>query len=102
MVKPGFENIIQLRPSQRYTLKLASNPSTGYDWEVQKGYDMQVIQIVSSKYYSKASPKMVGAGGVRSWQIKALQKGQAKLTLVYKRSWEKEIAEKKIICFQVK
>ena len=39
---------IDIRANQEFAIALASNPTTGYDWEAS--YDENMLQLVESKY----------------------------------------------------
>ncbi len=45
---------------------------------------------------------LVGAGGTQYFQFKVLKKGNTETTLVYKRSWEEEIEDKKVFKVNIK
>jgi len=81
---------VALKPGQTFTLTLDSNPTTGYSWEFV-GLDSQnVVEVVKQEY--KADSKLIGSGGVDTIRLKAVQVGEAVITLVYHRSWEKDVA----------
>ena len=45
---------------------------------------------------------LVGAGGTELFRFKALKKGEAEITMSYKRSWETEILDQKAFTVDVK
>ena len=51
-----------------FTIKLRSNPTTGFSWFLV-GYDSNLIQPISHKYYAPDT-KLVGAGGYEKWVFK--------------------------------
>jgi predicted secreted protein len=75
-------------------IALESNPSTGYSW--QASYDESLLELVEESY------ELVGAGGTELFRFKALEKGEAEITMVYKRPWETEILEQKVFTVDVK
>lgn len=65
--------------------------STGYSWREE--FDESFLKLVGSGYESPPEPKrgeppLVGAPGTRSFQFKALKKGETKVTMVCKQPWE--------------
>lgn len=75
-----------------FKIVLASNPTTGYSWQLQD-YDKKIITLIKHAYIP---PKMVvpGAGGYEAWRFKVklnnFNKQQTTyLKMLYKRPWEK-------------
>ena len=86
---------IDIGVNQEFVIALGANPTTGYDWEVS--LDETILELVEKTYKlpEEAEHEVVGAGGVDYFRFKALKAGETEITLVYKRSWEKEdIAQK--------
>ena len=73
------------------TVRLDSNPTTGYMWEY-KISDDKVFELLTDEYVGPEDNGMVGAGGqwVASFKPTFLKDGDVKLTLMYKRSWESQ------------
>ncbi len=67
-------------------VKLASNASTGFDWEKVRLSDDTVIQKVSNQYNPPAS-SLPGAGGIEIWKFKALKKGTSAVFMEYSQPW---------------
>lgn len=80
---------ITLEKGQQMVLKLASNPTTGFDWEIV-GLDPAVLQQVGEVEY-KSDSMLIGSGGVNTWIFEAVDTGGMNLQLIYHRSWEKDI-----------
>lgn len=81
-----------LSVGQTVVVKLTSNPSTGYGWDV-KQTEHGVLQQVNHAFEQQhTNPPMPGAGGTEVWAFKALKTGQQTLHFAYSRSWEKDIA----------
>ena len=80
---------IVLEKGQVLVLKLASNPTTGYDWEIA-GLDNAILQQKGDVAY-KSESALIGSGGIDTWTFEAVNSGQTHLQLVYHRSWEKDI-----------
>ena len=73
-------------------IQLASNPSTGFTWEV-KDLDAAMLEPVGEPEFKDADtpPGLVGAGGTLSTTFHALKPGSTTLTLVYHRPWETDV-----------
>jgi inhibitor of cysteine peptidase len=89
---------INLKVGDSFYLRLPENPSTGYSWvlNVSQGLGGNL----TGNYFSEQLPEevkqpLVGAGGVRIWQIKANSAGSQQVTGIYKRPFENETGEEK-------
>ena len=67
-----------------FSLKLDSNPSTGYSWQAE--YDESHLELTNRNFVPSSTA--VGAGGVEEITFKALKTGETTLTMTYKRVWE--------------
>lgn len=73
------------------TLELAENPSTGYAWNLTA---TPGLRIDSDEYVPAApSAPVVGAGGVRRWELTAVAPGLQRIAGVYARPWENATAD---------
>lgn len=78
--------VVRVPPGQQFQVVLRSNPSTGYQWEVQHVYPQRVVRLVGSRYEADPSrPRTPGAGGQERWTFEALEPGPATVALVYRR-----------------
>ena len=71
------------------TVTLASNPTTGYGWQVVEINNTVLVQDGDPEY--KQEPGMdglVGAGGSETFRFKGAGAGRTTLTLGYMRPWE--------------
>jgi inhibitor of cysteine peptidase len=80
---------VELSKGQALDISLASNPTTGYRWEV-KELDEAVLRQVGEPEF-KAKSNLVGAPGVEILRFEAVGAGQTTLDLIYHRSWEKGV-----------
>ena len=65
---------LQVNPSSTLvTLKLKSNPTTGYSWFLVK-YNESIMSPISHKYYAPTS-QLVGAPGYEVWQFRVWVRG---------------------------
>ena len=75
---------------QEFKIKLKSNATTGYHWQLAKPPDQKFLKFRGSEYKQPDS-KLVGAGGHEVWTFKALATGKTAVALDYVRPWEKDI-----------
>ena len=91
---------IALKKGQTIAISLASNPTTGYSWQVVPLDGGVLAQVGEAKFDEKARDKdVVGAGGTETLRFEAKKPGQAMIELAYRRPWEK--SEKPIETFSV-
>lgn len=67
---------------------MASNPSTGFKWELAGISDPAVLAQNGEPEYVPPESNAIGAGGQEVWTFKALKKGNANVSLKYSRPWE--------------
>ena len=79
---------IKVKVGQRFTIRMESNPTTGYGWQLSKALDEKVVQFVTNAYISPDS-KLCGAGGHEVWTFKAVGEEQVDISMKYVRPWEK-------------
>ena len=80
---------VELSPGEVLVLSLESNPTTGYTWEIDKN-DSAILQPLGEPGFTPES-KAMGAPGQQVFRFKAAAHGQTSLTLIYHRSWEKDV-----------
>jgi inhibitor of cysteine peptidase len=68
------------------TIKLSSNPSTGYSWGQPEVSHLQLTSTDSEP----GSSKRVGEPGFETFSFKATEAGESTLTLTYFRPFEKD------------
>ena len=76
---------MQARVGDTITLVLAENPTTGYQWSVQRN-NAAVLSATSDDYASAS--QLPGGGGTHTFVFKAVAPGTSALDLVNARSWE--------------
>src|SRR5215470_10186251 len=82
---------INLHVGDGVKVSLAENPTTGYKWEFLAKPE-PICVIVTDAYVPNTAVGTVGAGGVHNWEFRAVDKGNTKVSLVYRRPWEKDAA----------
>ncbi len=80
---------------------LASNPTTGFKWELTEVTDQTVLELVEQKFEAPGAGAPVGAGGEEVWTFKALDKGKSTISMEYRRSWEQGVEPDKTFVLTV-
>lgn len=70
------------------TVRLWSNPTTGYSWSDAEITHLSVIEQVSRNFEKPTATGLVGAPGTDVWVFKAIDTGLAIIKMQYGRSWE--------------
>ncbi len=79
--------IVHTNRGKAFTIKLLSNPTTGYMWEINnRGNNIVTLE---THEYIPSKKNLTGSGGIEQWIFKALKRGKTNITFSYKRSWEK-------------
>jgi inhibitor of cysteine peptidase len=83
---------VELSSGQVLEVTLESNPTTGYSWEVSEVDEAVLTQMGDVEFQEapKEGEQLVGVGGTETFRF-ASATGQTTLTLVYHRSWEKDV-----------
>ncbi|WP_067692388.1 protease inhibitor I42 family protein [Nocardia jejuensis] len=80
---------ITLANGQGLIVRLASNPSTGYLWQLAELDQNIVEQNGGQEYEQDPSPDgMVGVGGKATFNFVATAPGATRLLIEYRRPWE--------------
>jgi inhibitor of cysteine peptidase len=90
---------IAVAPKQaQFTLRLKSNPTTGYRWFLRE-YDEHLVEPVDHHFQvEENNKKLMGAAGYELWTFRMMPLAfmvprQTTIQMVYARSWEKNQAE---------
>ncbi len=84
------EKPIILKVGQSSKIKLVSNPTTGYSWQLTQPIDKKAPIKLEKTGFLKPKSKLIGAPTTQFWVLKAKKPGIAQITLEYKRPWETE------------
>ena len=76
-----------LKVGETFTLKLASNPTTGYDWYIKSADGVTVEKEYKAKV---TNPQVCGAGGTAIFTVTAEEAGDYTVVLNYERCFEKD------------
>ena len=82
--------VTEVAVGDSFSYSLDSNPTTGYMWSAH--FDPEYLELVDTEY--EPSSDLIGAGGVESFEFRALQEGDTVITMVYERSWEEGYLQK--------
>ncbi len=98
---PITTSTIQLKVGQIERIELRSNPTTGFSWyPTKKIVKNPTVMLVKSGYEAN-NTGMVGSGGTQFWEFKGKNPGEYRLTLQYKRPWEKKVKPAEIKRFVI-
>lgn len=86
----GPEAALEVTAGQTFTITLAANPSTGYQWGLAEPLDEATVRLVGSEYLPPASSRP-GAGGTEVWTFSGVRRGTARIVLGYARPWEHDL-----------
>lgn len=81
---------VSLAVGEVLIVRLGSNPSTGYSWQVREIGD-NLVQVGESAY--EATPvdeQIVGSGGHETWRFEAVSAGESTLELHYRQPFDDE------------
>jgi inhibitor of cysteine peptidase len=70
------------------TVRLGSNPTTGYSWAVTDISSPEVVELVSNNYEEPAITDLVGAGGTEVWVFNVNDTGLSIISMSYSQPWE--------------
>jgi len=74
-------------------VRLASNPTTGYQWQISS-LDQEYLKPVGEPVYELPTTDRIGSGGTQVFTFITLKPGKTMLVLDYERSWEKKPVKK--------
>lgn len=77
-----------LHPQDTLTVKLGSNPTTGYSWEDAVIGNTAIIEQASHEYLAPTATAIVGAPGTDVWVFTAKSSGSTTISFSYSRPWE--------------
>jgi inhibitor of cysteine peptidase len=96
----GDKSKIEVRSGEAFVIELAANPSTGFNWELVKPLDKELLELTKTEY-SGGNPALVGSGCSQEWKFMPLKPGETSIYLQYRRPWEKGIPAAKTAEFEV-
>lgn len=81
-------NTIEIDVNGTLTVRLGSNPTTGYSWEDAVIGNTTKIEQTSHDYVAPTATEIVGAPGTDVWVFTGLKTGSTTITFNYSRPWE--------------
>jgi inhibitor of cysteine peptidase len=91
---------VTVTAGQEFKVTLASNPTTGYKWDLAKPLDEKIVKFVTNEY-ARSAPQLIGSGGNEVWTFKAAGEGRTEIAMKYIRPWEKDVAPARTTNFMV-
>jgi inhibitor of cysteine peptidase len=83
---------LSLKVNETVKIKLESNITTGFRWNLSNETDTSIVSLISSDYkQANTDTKLVGAGGYETFTFKANSKGKTTIVLTYNKSWEEGV-----------
>jgi inhibitor of cysteine peptidase len=85
--------------NSEFKISLESNPTTGYKWEAK--FHDNFLKLRSDSFH-RPSDARIGQGGTQTFVFLPVKAGETTIEFLYKRSWEKEPANKKLYKITIK
>jgi inhibitor of cysteine peptidase len=82
------EIAVEAEQGKEFSITLASNRTTGYEWRLAQPVDERMVKFVKSTYAPPLGD-LVGAGGQETWAFLPMEKGETEILMEYVRPWEK-------------
>ena len=93
---------VTLAVGQDLLVTLDSNPTTGYDWQVDTAPDAAVLTVGERVYVpTPVDPGISGSGGATTTRFTAIAAGTTSIVLRYKRSWEDDTPSDELVTVEV-
>jgi predicted secreted protein len=86
---PSYDKTIDVKVGDQFTITLGSQPSTGYEWELD--FDLTTIRLDSKSFVPDSN--LTGSPGTDTYTFTALAVSKTKIEMIYKREWEDEIID---------
>jgi inhibitor of cysteine peptidase len=82
----SIRNDFQAEIGDKITVKLCSNPTTGFQWQ----YTMTPDDIVAEEDYDFEEPEgdLTGAPGMEVWTFEAVENGTTEIYMEYSQPWQ--------------
>lgn len=82
---PAVEIVVE--KGDEFAIVLESNPSTGYQWKLNRPLDDKILTLEKTEY-EPPEEQLLGAPGEERWIFKAHELGRTTIELAYVRPWE--------------
>jgi len=97
MMSKGNETHITVKAAGEFSIKIESNPTTGYSWALQplKEEEKNLVKFKEQKVEEPGEKpgeqRLLGAPTYEIFTFEALAPGEAVIQLHYRRPWEKDV-----------
>ncbi|MCE5223441.1 protease inhibitor I42 family protein [bacterium] len=93
---------ITCQVGKKFTISLEGNPSTGFNWDFEQGFDNELVIFQGTEIKAtNQDSNVVGAPSTFLWTFKAIKTGTTEAIMKYKRQWEKDPVNDKTVLVQV-
>ncbi|MFC1994252.1 protease inhibitor I42 family protein [Chloroflexota bacterium] len=83
----SIRNEFQVEVGDKITVKLCSNPSTGFQWKYGMTGEI-VLQAEDHDFEEPKDENVLGAAAKEVWTFEAIDEGATEVLMAYSRSWE--------------
>ena len=83
----NIRNEFQVEIGDKITVKLCSNPTTGFQWKYETVGDI-VLQVEDHDFEEPEGEGVEGAAGKEVWTFEAVEKGTTEVRMEYSQPWE--------------
>jgi inhibitor of cysteine peptidase len=83
---------LEAKINEEFSISLGSIPTTGYVWMAK--FDGEMVKL-KDKSFKASEPTSIGGGGTETFTFIPIGAGETEITMILKRSWEKEAAEER-------
>ena len=96
---PGeeYDEIIDVKVGDEFTISRGSNPSTGYEWKLE--FDSALIKLEKKSFLPDKN--IPGSPGTDTYTFTALKASKAKIKMIYWREWEKVVIEEYLVLVRI-
>ncbi len=106
VISEGKETRVTVKAAEQFSLKIESNPTTGYSWWPQTPKEeCPLLELKEKKVVEPGDEpgkqKLLGAPTYEVFTYEGLKPGQTILELQYRRPWEKEVPPLKTLIIHV-
>ncbi len=84
----GGQQLVSLPVGGALTVRLKSNPSTGYSWSVAVADPTVIAQVGKSEFTAEQTDR-IGVAGTERFEFKSGHQGVTTILFQYRRPWEK-------------
>jgi len=93
---------IDVNPGQRLAIRLNSNRTTGYRWELAAPAAGVLTKLGEPSYTAEATAAgAAGGGGIETWSFEASRSGEERLLFEYRRPWERDLPATQTVSYTI-